>query len=1171
MNVIRTMSKPKSKLKQKGDNVQVVIRCRPQNKRELRKKESTIVSTNPLQSEITVQAAHRNNRDDGKRKFTFDHVFGPTSTQLELYDAVVKPVVAEVLQGFNCTVFAYGQTGTGKTHTMEGNIQEENMKGIIPRSVEDIFQRLGAITCDSSVKISFMELYNENLEDLLIEENTGARLKLAETPRGVVVQNLENLHVNTAADIYKHLESALAKRKVSATKMNKQSSRSHSVFTITIRIKETNADGEDLIKVGKLNLVDLAGSECVGRSGAQGDRKREAGNINQSLLTLGRVISALVEHRPHIPYRDSKLTRILRESLGGKAKTTIIATVTPSSSGFEETCSTLKYANTAKSIENKPEVNQRMTKRALLKDYEVDMHRMKDMLAAARAKDGVYLPTERYDELMANEISNKLAVKEAENTLERKVIELQETMKTLNISQEELHKTQEDLLQTKETLVDAEIILDVREASLNTIGNKANDAFKEGNHASSDVHRLHAKNERKNMLAHSNVNITNHLKIQTKSSIATLLEHLQEAQSSRNAQNQTMTQALQTALERQETECNAIHATLSLLQKKCASDSKLLNTELDTHAQSLIATTAHSAEMLSSNVAILTDAFNKQKNETQNILQAHSIQLEKSTRSIETFISNTIAKAASTFQKQMTTLASKESKRQDTIILELRTKLSTVENELEKTRSEASSALNSSHVTYGQKHDATMSEMETKLSNAVNQIETCDATLKQQSNAHHVMECEEMETMKTKMMEMFANFETSQQKRKEEKIASFFSLTHQIATDVAKTKDELLKKAKAEKNYVANEIVLTSDATLSQISTTSIQITQDMQSSMEKNINFSKEQWMKMDTTSQEWCENTKANGIDFVNEMQTETKETKQNIQQRTELCQENDKETLSKMNQLTTNGTKNDEEMNSLISYMSSTMNETNANHLKTMTSSVTDAMSSLHHVSETVTNDIQTTMASMETSIKQDELRNDSLVSTSTKVNTMISDHSMEIYAPTGTTPAKREYNFPSPVQKMAPRAVVLSRAKGIDEDGGEVEGESDGEQNNQDNQVEQEQETEKNESMEKIESFSDSSETLSETSSETLSETSPTAETEILSETDSSPIAIDEIDIGIENKKDEEDEEEEEIIVEPVVVEKKTRARSRRGSKRSSGIPRAKRSLGGPSRRTLAEKN
>ena len=427
----------------KGDNVQVVIRCRPQNKRETRKHESTIVETNTDSAEIVVQHASRNNRDDGRRKFTFDQVFGPESSQVEVYETLVKPVVAEVLQGFNCTVFACtflvfffavfsllvfyflffsmlscffshhesffvimlylsvvrivdGQTGTGKTFTMEGDLGSPSLKGIIPRSVEDIFQRLDSVSSDSSVKISFMELYNEQLEDLLIEENTGARLKLAETSRGVVVQNLENILVKTADDIYKHLESALAKRRVSATKMNKQSSRSHSVFTITIHMKETTPDGEDLLKVGKLNLVDLAGSECVGRSGAHaGDRKREAGNINKSLLTLGRVISALVEKRGHIPYRDSKLTRILRESLGGTAKTTIIATVTPSSSGFEETCSTLKYANTAKSIENKPEVNQRMTKRALLKDYELDMHRIRQELAAARAKDGVYLPSDR--------------------------------------------------------------------------------------------------------------------------------------------------------------------------------------------------------------------------------------------------------------------------------------------------------------------------------------------------------------------------------------------------------------------------------------------------------------------------------------------------------------------------------------------------------------------------------------------------------------------------------------------------------------------------------------------------------------------------------------------------------------------------------------------------------
>jgi len=150
---------------------------------------------------------------------------------------------------------------------MEGDLDKPDMKGIIPRAVEDIFNRLGAITSDSSVKISFMELYNEQLEDLLLNDvHTGGSLKLAQTSRGVVVQNLSNVLVKSADDIYKHLDTSLAKRKVSATQMNKQSSRSHSVFTITIHMKETTPEGEDLLKVGKLNLVDLAGSECVGRS-----------------------------------------------------------------------------------------------------------------------------------------------------------------------------------------------------------------------------------------------------------------------------------------------------------------------------------------------------------------------------------------------------------------------------------------------------------------------------------------------------------------------------------------------------------------------------------------------------------------------------------------------------------------------------------------------------------------------------------------------------------------------------------------------------------------------------------------------------------------------------------------------------------------------------------------
>ena len=153
-------------------------------------------------------------------------------------------------------------------------------------------------------------------------------------------------------------------------------SRSHTVFTITVHLKETT-EGEDMLRVGKLNLVDLAGSESIGRSGAENKRAREAGMINQSLLTLGRVINALVERSQHIPYRESKLTRLLQDSLGGKTKTCIIATVSPAKINIDETLSTLDYANKAKSIHNKPQVNQMMTKKALIKEYVTEIERLK--------------------------------------------------------------------------------------------------------------------------------------------------------------------------------------------------------------------------------------------------------------------------------------------------------------------------------------------------------------------------------------------------------------------------------------------------------------------------------------------------------------------------------------------------------------------------------------------------------------------------------------------------------------------------------------------------------------------------------------------------------------------------------------------------------------------------
>ena len=246
-----------------------------------------------------------------------------------------------MLEGFNCTIFAYGQTGTGKTHTMQGDCSGElsEAAGVIPRAVAHIFASLEAANSEYSVKCTFLELYNEEITDLLSAEEEDPRrlpaqselrskpLALMEDGKGgVMVKGLEEVIVMNATEIFSVLERGTSKRRTAETLLNKQSSRSHSIFALTIHIKEMTAEGEELIKVGKLNLVDLAGSENISRSGATDKRAREAGEINKSLLTLGRVINNLVEHQQHIPYRDSKLTRLLRDALGGHSKTCIIAT-----------------------------------------------------------------------------------------------------------------------------------------------------------------------------------------------------------------------------------------------------------------------------------------------------------------------------------------------------------------------------------------------------------------------------------------------------------------------------------------------------------------------------------------------------------------------------------------------------------------------------------------------------------------------------------------------------------------------------------------------------------------------------------------------------------------------------------------------------------------------------
>ena len=194
--------------------------------------------------------------------FSFDKVFGAYSTQEEVFESMASPIVNETLAGFNCTIFAYGQTGTGKTHTMEGDISSEENSGIVPRSVKAILEQLEASGSEFTIRVSFLELYNEELQDLLVDisEKDKKVLRLCEdVKKGVVCQNLEEITVLTVNDIFEILRRGILQRQTAATLCNKNSSRSHSIFTMKIMIKENNVDGEEVVRHGQLNLVDLAG------------------------------------------------------------------------------------------------------------------------------------------------------------------------------------------------------------------------------------------------------------------------------------------------------------------------------------------------------------------------------------------------------------------------------------------------------------------------------------------------------------------------------------------------------------------------------------------------------------------------------------------------------------------------------------------------------------------------------------------------------------------------------------------------------------------------------------------------------------------------------------------------------------------------------------------------
>ena len=455
---------------ERASNAAVAVTANPS------RREMVVATPEPNSGPASAQtagAAHANAL--ASKTYTFDGVFGPDATQAEVYESAIEPIVLETLEGFNCTVFAYGQTGTGKTHTMEGAGDEKKEKmerfsdtpnassaslasndaiptnaGIVPRALRQIFSHLANTTTEYSVKCTFLELYNEEITDLLSDDGdeksaessgVGDELRgkrshrLMEDGRGgVSVEGLTEVTVKNVQDALRLAKTGSGRRKKAATLCNKHSSRSHSVFSIAVTTRSPSVDeeGEDLIKIGKLNLVDLAGSENVGKSGVAERgataRSREAGEINKSLLTLGRVVTALVDKLAHVPYRDSKLTRLLRDALGGKSKTCILATVGPSCASVEETVATAEYASRARSVRCKPEVNRRVTKIRLVRELQREVQRLSADLIATREKNGVFVSPETFAAEQSSKKQREAKISVLERSLQDKEKLLAETL-----------------------------------------------------------------------------------------------------------------------------------------------------------------------------------------------------------------------------------------------------------------------------------------------------------------------------------------------------------------------------------------------------------------------------------------------------------------------------------------------------------------------------------------------------------------------------------------------------------------------------------------------------------------------------------------------------------------------------------------------------------------------
>uniref|UniRef100_A0A8C6Y4X8 Kinesin-like protein n=1 Tax=Naja naja TaxID=35670 RepID=A0A8C6Y4X8_NAJNA len=348
------------------NHIKVVIRVRPENPKERNGNFQKVVQVvdkhmlvfDPKVEEVSFFHGKKlPNRDITKRqnkdlKFVFDAIFDEHSTQLEIFEDTTKTFLDGFLNGYNCTVLAYGATGAGKTHTMLGSPEDP---GVMYLSMVELYNSIDRIKEEKhcAIAVSYLEVYNEQIRDLLV--NSGPLAVREDSQKGVFVHGLTLHQPKSADEILQMLDYGNKNRTQHPTDVNASSSRSHAVFQIYLRQQDKTASINQNVRVAKMCLIDLAGSERASATKAKGSLLREGANINRSLLALGNVINALADPKrktQHIPYRNSKLTRLLKDSLGGNCRTIIIAAISPSSLFFDDTYNTLKYANRAKDIKS---------------------------------------------------------------------------------------------------------------------------------------------------------------------------------------------------------------------------------------------------------------------------------------------------------------------------------------------------------------------------------------------------------------------------------------------------------------------------------------------------------------------------------------------------------------------------------------------------------------------------------------------------------------------------------------------------------------------------------------------------------------------------------------------------------------------------------------------------